>query len=452
MQPTIFAFGLPLPSIDRFSVLKIESNASWLDADIIVIQPSIATFATTGVYDGIPCLTKASSTDFRAFRTRWHNQLKTALDHDKLVIFLMGHHEPRAFYIEGGSKIGLTSNYTLVGSPMVDPSHVQGRQMDLAPHGVPIKDYWKSVGRYSQYNSLFGIRDSKPIITTKSGNQMCGCWVQDRGSLFVLPSIDWKGLEHGDLEQTDPSKEGYGYKVGQIEFARQLRQALVTIYKNLTTKDTPVAVPEWVSNPENNVGREAAILAELVDVEARREQLEAKHVELELEMASEQSLKALLYASGKPLEAAVRRALEILGFETSNYVSENSEFDVVFVSLEGRFIGEVEGRDNKAIAVDKASQLHRNIAEDFDRDEIDEMAKGVLFGNAFRTQPPPDRPEIFTDKAITFAATANIALVRTSDLFRAVQRYLASPDDAFAEKCRKAVTTSVGKIVKFPID
>jgi hypothetical protein len=57
---------------------------------------------------------------------------------------------------------------------------------------------------------------------------------------------------------------------------------------------------------------------------------------------------------------------------------------VVFESEEGRLIGEAEGKDNKAINVDKLRQLSMNIHEDIQREEVTTPAKGVLFGNGYR--------------------------------------------------------------------
>src|SRR5439155_24203874 len=111
------------------------------------------------------------------------------------------------------------------------------------------------------------------------------------------------------------------------------------------------------------------------------------------------------------------------------FVGGDSEFDVVFHAPEGRCLGEVEGKDAKAINIDKLSQLERNLQEDFARDEVTEFAKGVLFGNAERLKPPAQRGEAFTEKCISAAKRACIALVRTSDLFDPV-RYLRTHPDA----------------------
>ena len=127
-----------------------------------------------------------------------------------------------------------------------------------------------------------------------------------------------------------------------------------------------------------------------------------------------------------------------------------SEFDVVFTSPEGRFLGEVEGKDNKAVNIDKLSQLERNLQEDFAREEVEEYAKGVLFGNAYRLRLPSERSKFFTKKCISGAKRSKVALVRTPDLFE-VAKYLREHNaPAFAQKCREAIMQAEGEVVNFP--
>jgi hypothetical protein len=139
-----------------------------------------------------------------------------------------------------------------------------------------------------------------------------------------------------------------------------------------------------------------------------------------------------------------------LGFKADNFKESESEFDAIFSSEEGRFLGEVEGKDNKAINIDKLSQLERNIQEDFAREEITEFAKGVLFGNAHRLLPPSERLEFFTQKCIGGAQRLKVALVRTPDLF-VISKYLKEHNDlAFAKSCREAILKTEGEVVEFP--
>jgi hypothetical protein len=75
-----------------------------------------------------------------------------------------------------------------------------------------------------------------------------------------------------------------------------------------------------------------------------------------------------------------------MGFKAQPYKEADSEFDAVFVAPDGkRSLGEAEGKDDKAVNIDKLDQLDRNVREDFQRLGVTEYAKGVLFGNAGQT-------------------------------------------------------------------
>jgi hypothetical protein len=139
-----------------------------------------------------------------------------------------------------------------------------------------------------------------------------------------------------------------------------------------------------------------------------------------------------------------------LGFSAEGHRDAESEFDAVFTSPEGRFLGEVEGKDNKAVNIDKMSQLERNLQEDFAKDGVSAFAKGVLFGNAHRLELPSKRAAGFTDKCLTAASRLGVALVHTADLFEAA-RYLSDhTDDAYAASCRQAIFAAHGTVVEFP--
>ena len=83
-------------------------------------------------------------------------------------------------------------------------------------------------------------------------------------------------------------------------------------------------------------------------------------------------------------------------------------------------------------------------------DEVESLAKGVLFGNAFRLTDPVERKAYFTEKCVSAAKRGGIALVRTPDLFYACQYLAASGDADFARRCREAIFSAEGEAVVFP--
>lgn len=157
-------------------------------------------------------------------------------------------------------------------------------------------------------------------------------------------------------------------------------------------------------------------------------------------------LRALLYEKGKPLEEALLEALRLLQFKAAQYKQAESEFDVVFECQEGRLLGEAEGKDTKAINVDKLRQLAMNINEDLLRDDVIEPAKGVLFGNGYRLTSPNGREIQFTEKCISASIPSSTALLATSELFAAVQYLSMQADDEYAKRCREALLTGVGLV------
>jgi hypothetical protein len=162
-------------------------------------------------------------------------------------------------------------------------------------------------------------------------------------------------------------------------------------------------------------------------------------------------LRRLLFEQGKPLEHAVLQAMKLLGFDGQSFADGESEFDGIFISPEGRCLGEAEGKDNKAINIEKFSQLERNLQEDFARDEVTEHAKGILFGNAYRLAAIGDRSEFFTAKCISAAKRIGAVLVRTPDLFAPAKYIKENPSDKeYARTCRAAIYYSAGEVVVFP--
>lgn len=139
----------------------------------------------------------------------------------------------------------------------------------------------------------------------------------------------------------------------------------------------------------------------------------------------------------------------MLGFKAEPYADGKSEFDAVFESAEGRLLGEAEGKDNKAVNIEKLRQLSTNLHEDLQREEVDHPAKGILFGNGYRLTKPGERQTQFTDKCITSATSMSYGLVSTDRLYAAAQYLSGTSGEEFARRYRVAIIELSG-IVRFP--
>ena len=208
--------------------------------------------------------------------------------------------------------------------------------------------------------------------------------------------------------------------------------------------------PTWVLDTAFGTPEESAIQREIANISKKISELQDESNQLEQRMDAAGSIRALLYEQGKALQLAVRDAMIVLGFSAESLKESDSEFDIFFESPEGRCLGNVEGKDNMAVNIDRFSQLERNLQEDFSREGVAEYAKGVLFANTDRLKPPADRGEAFTLKCVTAAKRVHVALIRTADLFEPVRYLRNHPDPDYAKVCREAIFNAEGDIVTFP--
>jgi hypothetical protein len=307
--------------------------------------------------------------------------------------------------------------------------------------------YWKEFAEYSAYEAFIEGKFTYALLTTKTGNKIVGAAVRGKGSLLFLPPLRYEGER---FTRYDSKKEETYWTPEAIKFGKRLAAALAALAETLLSGCLATPPPTWVLDSAFTTPEEGVFHHVIAEVSRRISELQQKRTELALRLDEAGSIRALLCEQGKPLERAVRDALTVLGFSAVPFAESDSEFDVIFESPEGRCLGEVEGKDNKAINIDKFSQLEWNLQEGFARTDVTEYAKGVLFGNAERLKPLAERGEAFTAKRVTAAKRVRAALVRTTDLFDPV-RYLRSHSDPdYAKACRQAIFSTEGDIVVFP--
>lgn len=233
-------------------------------------------------------------------------------------------------------------------------------------------------------------------------------------------------------------------------FANRLVAAVVQLDSALRAETDITPQPDWAARDAYLLAPERSLRSQLMTAEIELEKAQRAKEELAERLKGEALLRGLLFEKGKPLEGAIVEALRKLGFKAEPFKNDGSEFDVVFESEEGRLIGEAEGKDNKAVNVDKLRQLQMNIHEDLQRESVPIPAKPVLFGNPYRLAEPSERGEPFTEKCVAAAAKLNTALVATPDLFAAVQRFVECQDPHFASDCRSAILSATGRVA-FPV-
>ena len=455
---TIFTVGFELPTKNIFEYKSFHSNASLLDADIILFEPKLiyqTDYLTGTQYNGKPNLSDESSTKCNYSIKHWEGELKLAYESGKTIFIFLT--TPEDVFIHTGytnngknrsRNLDEINSFTMLPISFKDKKTAKGKNIKFTQDGNFLKSYWETVKEFCAYDLYFEHETAKSLIVTKSGDKTVGAMMTNEkgGVMLLLPPInlpkDFTGIH------TDGKTSIWTEKA--IQFGKLLLNQIIAIDKSLkhSTQETPP--PAWINEAQFQLDIEQKYLSEIEKFQNQlisiQEKIEAKRSELEKHTLS----KKLLYENGKPLEYALIEALETIGFKAENYDDGKSEFDIVFESAEGRFIGEAEGKDNSAIAITKFRQLESNIHEDFERDEINEHAKGVLFGNPFRLIHPNMRKEFFTQKALDSAKRTGIVLVNTHELFEVVKYLKQSKNKVYAKQVRECFRNTSGEIIKFP--
>ena len=453
---TIFTVGFQLPTKEIFQYQDFHSNVSLLDADIILFEPNLEyNVIYSGTFNGKPSLSESCSMQCIKSVQHWREELNIAFKSGKLIIIFLNEFEE--VYYKTGQKefsgtgrnqkvtniVNLLNSYSMLPISFKGKRISKGKNIKFTKEANLLKPYWELVKDFTEYQLYFELDKVKPLILTKTGDKIVGGMLQNDkgGTTLLLPPLK---LPDNFIETNKWSKEA-------IQFGKSLLGQIIAIDKALKSSSESTPAPQWLEDKQFQLDIEQACIDEIdslnQQIEAIKSQIEQKQTDLSKHSLS----KKLLYENGKPLEYAIIDALQTIGFRAENYDDGKSEFDIVFESDEGRFIGEAEGKDNSAINVTKFRQLESNIHEDYERDEVSTHAKGVLFGNPFRLLPPNERTEFFTQKALESAKRTGIALVNTHEFFEVVKYLKNTNDQDYAKLVRECFKNTNGDIVKFPV-
>jgi hypothetical protein len=456
----ILTIGLALASTEC-EPASFTSKTSLLDWDIVLFKPQISDFITYSDYfQGKPNLSESASFQLKECCEHWRREIKQAVETGKTVIIFLPRLEE--VYVDTGERtysgtgrnekttrhVEEYNNYQAIPAVLVLVT-ATGTSMKLSARGSEIlAPYWAEFESVSQYEVILTDSTVPACILTRTGDKVVGTLNRSKssaGTLLLLPSIEFYPdnfvKKEGDKQTWTSAAE---------QFAGRMVSTVVALDKALRTRAEVTPEPAWATEARFALGTERSLSVQLLDAERDVEKAQKHKEQLAEELRFAGAYRSLLFEKAKPLENVIIDALRLLGFTAAPFKESDSEFDVVFESAEGRLIGEAEGKDNKAVNVDKLRQLSMNIHEDLQRESITAPAKPVLFGNGFRLQPLSERGDPFTEKCHRAAATSSTALVFTPDLFWPVQYLFSNPDAEYARACRQTLLSSTGRVA-FPL-
>ncbi len=430
----IFCVGKEIPDNDH-QYVPFNSNQSLLDADIIIFEPDLENMLRDFnfcVRDGQDLSDHQFSLIYEAMEN-WRMELDAAFDAGKTIFVFLKKPEIHKTYDEE------IQTYDCLSINFPSLTEATGKKMKLTNEGKLLASYWNAMRGISRYEVHYDSRNLNhyrqgisgiPLMVTSSGDRCVASWIKgSSGHFILLPALD--------LENSDQGKA--------------LINCLVQIHKVLRSGTTRTPPPEWCKSKNFILEGEKKLICRIAEIEKETLKLKEEQDSSIQDLEKQTLPRALLYETGNILESAVIDAMETFGFSADRYSDSESDFDIVFESAEGRCLGEVEGKDNKPINIDKQQQLERHIHEDFARPEITKHAKGVLFGNPFRLTEPDNRKQPpFTDKVRQAAQRTGTALVHTPDMFSLVKYLKYNSGSSLAKRIRETIVETEGEIVKFP--
>lgn len=450
---SIVAINTAIPTAERtFGYL---SGASLRDYDIVVFDPEFPDLSRIDFSGGGSCFTVEATDRLIKAISHWSSELDSALKAGKTIFILLNS------YIQDQGATGSTSkgnqrtyNTSVINNYMSIPVSINLTNSNgekLIVSDSSFKSLYESIKDICHYRVVIDTEIKNKTFSARDGSTIGGySKIKDYdGTIVFLPYFSFD--EHVFREKGESGK--YIWSKEALAKSNALISQLVAVDKNLRSSFGQTPPPSWMGQiPMPAVIRE--LDQEIAALDGQINELQTQRAQKVGSQENMLNFTHLLYEKGKPLERAIESALSLLGYSVETLRIGDLEIDHVIVSPSGkRMIGESEGKDNAAIDISKFRQLESNIGEDFERDEIDEPAKGILLGNGFRLSPPNEREEQFTQKSLINAKRLGSALIRTSDLYSVAVHLLDKPDDeAYKEACRTAIEEAAGEIVRFPKD
>lgn len=452
----ILSIGFDIPGYsEQFHDFKVQSSLH--DGDLIFFCPSFYYSYSGQTYQGKTKYTETDSYHVKKTSLHWKNEILSALKSGKTIVFVLPQFDE--FFVDSGKQdvngtgrnsriinyVEEWNNYKCIGFKDFAFTPTQGTKIKCC--NPTFSEFYSQFKDLLSYKVYIDSKELKPTFTTINGEKTLGGILKaGEGFIIFLPYFDF---EQKGFTKTEKGKEIWtdeAIKKGKI-FVNQF----IKISKTLKSEIEKTPPPDWVSSSDFVLKKELKYLSELNANSLAIQELQKKEELIKANLDEITSLKDLLFSSGKQLELAVIKALQLLGYQAQNYNDGKLELDQVITSPEGeRFIGECEGKDNKDVDITKFRQLVDSLNEDFARDDVSERAIGILFGNPQRLVSPNERTLDFTEKCKSGADREKITLIKTSDLFN-VAKYLSENKDLdFQRKCRNAILEQRGKVLIFP--
>lgn len=391
MEKQIFTIGYVIPTFDN-NCIDFYDELSLMDSDILLISPDSLSpkgdWVSFTISDG-GCYNVAASKIYKQKMFCLKKEIEDYLNSGKNVFVTLTKEEEYslALGVSTDKKVNNYStetynNYNFLPINIGILTSASGKHIEFS--GNPLfSNFYEKFKKNLEYQLYIEKPSGAQIIFTgKDKTKILGAvYKVKNGHLVVLPFIKYD--EKKFTEYRGKEKKEYWTKEA-TQFGNALVKVFVDIDKELHKGGDRTPPPDWTNETDFQLVQEQIFEKEVAKISKEIDKLILHKNELLIKIDQEVMLRNLLFEKGKILENAINIALETLGYIAKNYNDGNLELDHIIISPEGdRFIGESEGKDTSAINIDKFRQLSSNIQEDLQKEEIENPAVGILFGNGF---------------------------------------------------------------------
>jgi len=347
MKKIIKSIGIHIPSIDEKHHLKIDSFSSLSETDIAIFSPNLKTTSYSNYSNnrsveiqGRKLYNKESSAKIFDHINHWTRELVNFVEKGGTLVIVLCTKENFAVHYKetiAGTKKKPQINQEVIPLSNYDYLPFKGIEFIEA-----IGDKVSSSSNISKelHRSLDGLfnykvhiksgNKLKPIFTTKNKDKALGFALKlKEGFLILLPNIIFEDYRHYN-GNSNYSWDNEGIKWGNI-FVKNL----IEISKNIRKKPKGSPTPTWINQEQFNLKNAENSKKVIAVNNSTIEKIKEENNTLKSSLIEEERLKDLLFETGKPLEAVVIKALQILGYKAENYDDGELELDQIITSPEG---------------------------------------------------------------------------------------------------------------------
>jgi hypothetical protein len=431
MRILVIGFPLPNKDMENYSVL---TGPSYFDYDGLFIDPASITGSVRSLlegerefeaFDGRPVLNAPGT----ASNASAADQVRRRLDETQRLLEAGGTVMVMArpnLTQQGLLGFEGCDRYSWLPAPAGlswgPPALVtaEGRTVRIVDETHPVAGFLRRFRPQVAYRAVFderqaAVRQGRVLATGGAGVPIAMEFQVLGGRVLFLPAL---------TDDTGPIRA-------------EIAEAIVDLFAELAGRELEQEAPWWArSQPLPGLEQAEAELEELeLAARASREKADAAR-ERHDQLASH---RRLLWAEGRPFQAAVEAGLRVLGFELSSAGDGG-----LAISSEG-VTALVEAESSRDDVVEwPYVRLQRRLEARLLAGEAG--TRGLVVANGKRLTDPAERGPGFTETLALACENYRFALVSGPDLFALVQRALAGADDAALLGVRRRLLTGAGRV------